>query len=470
MHLKFHPLAYLLAIYSSILQAQDLTNRLDALITQQLPQATVGIVVKEANTGRILYSKNAKKLLSPASVTKLFTAAGALYQLKPDYHFFTTLAKKDANYYLVFTGSPSLTIEELKTLLLPLKNNGIKSIKGNIVVDTSHFSLPNFSSADSYDDLGWYYTAPVSAVILNGNMAAYTLKSAEKSGLPIHLNPKSLEPKIKIINNVMTVDKTTMPYPCSLNIEVKSDNTLRLYGCWDIKRKPQTMRFALMDPLKVVESIILKTLNASGVSFKGHILQGKTPSDATIIARLPSADLIQLITHMLQESDNLYANSLFKELAYVVMGQGSFQQGALAIKHILKQYTQVDTEQIVLEDGAGGRYNLVTAEQVVVLLTDLYRDQVMQPLMFRALAQSGLSGSLKERMKHTVLEGKVYAKTGTMHDISSLSGYLFTANDRVVIFSILINGINKPIPIVKKVEEQMLILIAEDYLNKVNLH
>ena len=105
---------------------------------------------------------------------------------------------------------------------------------------------------------------------------------------------------------------------------------------------------------------------------------------------------------MLKESDNLYANSLTKQLAFSLTKEGTNKQGAFAIKKILSEHTNLDMNQIELTDGMGTRYNLVTPEQIVFLLTNLYNDKTMRPILVNALPQSGVSGTLKDRMKKTV--------------------------------------------------------------------
>jgi len=164
---------------------------------------------------------------------------------------------------------------------------------------------------------------------------------------------------------------------------------------------------------------------------------------------------------MLQTSDNLYADSLFKQLAYSVTGEGIYKQGIFAIKQILAQHTHIDPDQVELADGAGTRYNLATPEQMVVLLSDLYNDTAMRSIFLDTLPQAGVSGWLKKRLKNTDLEKKVFAKTETMHDISSLSGFIINSNARTFIFSIIINSVNKPISEAKSLEDQILLIIAD---------
>ncbi|MDP1601670.1 MAG: D-alanyl-D-alanine carboxypeptidase/D-alanyl-D-alanine-endopeptidase [Legionella sp.] len=449
-------------LYCQMASSEPLSSKVDTLIEQQLPHAIVGVLVKDATTGQVIFSKNANKLLSPASGTKLFTAAAALYQLKPTYTFLTTLSQKNQDFYITFSGSPSLTTSDLNDLLLNLKKRGIKTIKGNIIIDASHFKPPYYAGGDSFDDMGWYYAAPSSAVILNGNAAAYEFISAKTLGKPVKIRPKKDETGLTIINQVITVNKEQERQHCNLNITIESRNTLKLFGCVAETKEPKIMKLAVPDPVYLAKRVIKNTLIKNNILLKGRIISGNTPHDATVIATFKSKNLTQLITHMLQESDNLYANSLYKQIAYAVTGEGSYKQGAFAIKKVLAEHTSMDMKQIELTDGAGARYNLVTAEQVGVLLTNLYNDKTLQSIFINALPQAGVSGSLKERMKKTILANKVFAKTGTMHDVSSLSGYL-NVNNKTFIFSIIINGINTPISTAKALEEKILLLIANSH-------
>lgn len=463
--MKFYAIIFslLISCLSPLGYAQTLTDKIDALIEQQLPHATVGVLIKDAQTGQVIYQKNEDKLLSPASGMKLFTATAALYQLKPDYYFVTTLSQKGDNVYITFTGSPSLTIENLNDLLANLKKNGVTRIQGNIVLDVSRFQLPNYPNGTSYDDLGWYYSAPDSATILNENAVEYDFISAKKIGMPIQIKPKTSPQGITLINEVVTVDAEQAKDHCTLNIDIQPHNTLRLFGCLAQNAEPQPMQLAVPEPILLVKQTIQDFLNKNGLILQGKIVLGRTPADAHVIARMPSENLSVLIIHMLRESDNLYANSLTKLLGYTVTGEGTYKQGTFAMRQILSQHTAIDFTQTEIADGVGTRYNLTTPEQMVILLTNLYQDKQWRPIFFNALPQAGVSGTLEDRMKKTPLEKRVWAKTGTMHDISSLSGYLMHSEHQHLIFSIIINGINTPIEVAKSLEEKILLIIEDNY-------
>lgn len=90
----------------------------------------------------------------------------------------------------------------------------------------------------------------------------------------------------------------------------------------------------------------------------------------------------------------------------------------------------------------GTRYNLVTSRQIVNLLSAMYTDQKIGKIFWDSLPVSGKSGTLTNRMQYKPLQGKVFAKTGSMRDVSSLSGYMINANGKFITFSIIANNIN----------------------------
>lgn len=437
-----------------------LNQRIDALIDKTLPQATVAVFVKDLQSGKVLYSKNANKLLSPASSTKLFTLAAAYYQLKPEYRFITTLSQKANDFYLTFSGSPSLSQKNIAGLIAGLKTMGINRVSGNFILDASRYAAPHYPGGTSYDDLGWYYAAPVTSAVVNANAESYDFITGDKPGLPVRIQPKSPLNSLTLINELVTVSKEEAKDHCAFNIEIKPQNTLRLYGCMPVTKQPKTLDLAVPDPNALIQKLIKKNLADNGIRLEGAVIMGKTPQDASNLASLQSADLLSMLRHMLKESDNLYANSLVMQLGYAVTGQGSQKQGVFAMKKVLAEHTHLDMTQLDLADGMGTRYNMATAEQFVTLLQDLYQDKTLGPQLMSLLPEAGSSGTLKERMVKTPLAHRVFAKTGSMHDISSLTGFLVTPNKAPLVFSIVINGINKPISKAKALEEQILLALV----------
>lgn len=452
-------LFFIIILTTSPIYSQPLNQAINDLIEQTLPHSHVGILVKEIHSGQIIYAREAHKLLNPASNIKLFTAVAGLLALSPDYRYTTSLSQDRHNVYITFSGDPSLTTDDLKQLLMSLQKLGLKTIHGNVIIDSSQFKPPYYADGVSHDDLGWYYAAPSSAVILNENAEPYDFISAKKIGMPIDIKPLSPDKNLTLVNKVLTENEAQEKNHCDLHIDIKANNTLRLYGCLAYAEQPKSMRLAIPNPVLAAKNVIKKTLREYAIQLQGKIIEGRTPSAAKVITTHQSEDFGKLMAHMLEESDNLYADSFTKRLAYLLTGEGTYKQGVFAIKKILTQHFKLNMEEISLYDGLGTRYNSVTPSLMVTFLTALYHDKGLKPILLKALPHMGSSGTLKERMKNTPLEDKVIAKTGGMHDISALSGYLTTRQNKTLVFSIISNEINGDINKAKELEDKILLML-----------
>ena len=142
----------------------DQLDRLNADIDKLLQNpifttASIGIKVVSVESGDVLYTKNAQKLHHPASTTKLFTAATALAKLGPNYKFITSLyvdtgtdAQIIDNIYLTGKGDPVLQTEDLEKLCDSLVQIGVKTIRGDIVVDETFFDSVREGPGWMWDD------------------------------------------------------------------------------------------------------------------------------------------------------------------------------------------------------------------------------------------------------------------------------------------------------------------------------
>ncbi|AJI69609.1 D-alanyl-D-alanine carboxypeptidase/D-alanyl-D-alanine-endopeptidase [Francisella tularensis] len=165
----------------------------------------------------------------------------------------------------------------------------------------------------------------------------------------------------------------------------------------------------------------------------------KLPDNLTLLAKHKSADLTQLLKHMLVTSDNLYAQTITRTIGYYYNQVGSIVSGKNAIIKILKTKLNLDTDSIQLEDGAGmSENNLLSANFIVSLLQKISQNKNFE-LLKCLLPIYGETGTLKNRSSK-LLKGKVFAKIGTETTVVALSGYLY-ANNKQYIFSILVNNL-----------------------------
>ena len=435
-----------------ILYAADLAKDIDQLIHTTLPNATIGVVIQELD-GTVIYEHQSQKLLYPASNIKLYTAAAALYELGPNYHYETVLAERGDARYIIFSGAPDLKSSDLQTLLHPVSN-----LPGNLILDDTRFSGALYLGGTSYDDLGWYFAAPCSAVILDENKEDYRVDATNGRGELAHFSPLHNPAIVKLLSTVKTVPALVERDHCSLDVAVHNKNELVLKGCLAQQQQPTTMSFAVTDPIALAKQRLQETLKTQSIPIQGQIVAGTTPSSATVISRHLSAPLSQLIDVMLLDSNNLYAESLTKTLGYQLYGEGSTKQGVYAIKSVLQNETGIDMRFIYLVDGVGTRYNMSTASHIASLLRHVYNDSKIQAPFLHALPVMGVSGSLKNRMQGTMIANHVWAKTGTMHDMSALSGFIHTLHGKTLVFSIIVNGVSQASQ-AKAFEDTLLTLI-----------
>jgi D-alanyl-D-alanine carboxypeptidase/D-alanyl-D-alanine-endopeptidase (penicillin-binding protein 4) len=176
------------------------------------------------------------------------------------------------------------------------------------------------------------------------------------------------------------------------------------------------------------------------ITFKGEIIEGATPEGSKIVSTHFSKPLSDLIRDMLKNSDNQIAGILLKTIgAHYYHKPTNWEKSVEALKTILAQGTKIDLNNSVIVDGSGvSRYNLITPDQISTLLNTVFHDKKITKPYIESLPVAGKDGTLQDRMKD--LKGKVYAKTGSMTGVESLSGYIQTKHHSVLSFVILMNN------------------------------
>ncbi len=419
--------------------AKDVITILDSYDIQKgLPNASVGVIVLDADTGQTLFESRSKEPFPPASTTKLFTTAASLLSLGANYQFQTAVKidkktlqkdKLKGNLYVQFSGDPSLTISDLKQLMADIKTAGISQISGNIVIDDSRFQAPE---------------APITTVILNENKVPITLTSnktlGEKTTVVLASNEDA---HIKLQSNLTTVTQAESETHCQIEVHMDELNQLNVQGCWPQLPEPITLKVALKNPRRLVEKIILDTLKSEKIVFTGSIVTGKASQALTTIASRNSAPLKILLKKVLEDSNNLYSESLIKTMGAERLQRGTFQLGMLALKEVLSQPTGIDFTQMRLMGGSGASmYDLVQPAQLARLLYAMEHDKTAGQAFKETFFVSGSENkesTLYKRFKFNDSAGRIRAKTGTLTGLSALAGYLTTAQNKNLIFVIMID-------------------------------
>lgn len=179
----------------------------------------------------------------------------------------------------------------------------------------------------------------------------------------------------------------------------------------------------------------------SGVTVETEFAQGTLPDGAFIVCtRFHTID--QVLMRMMKDSDNLFAESMFYQIA---AASGNSPARAVHARTAIRKLISrlgLDARAYKIADGSGlSLYNYVSAELEVLMLRYAFRNNDIYMHLYPSLAVAGEDGTLKSRMRGGLTSGNVHAKTGTLTGISSLAGYCTAANGHVLCFAVINQGV-----------------------------
>ncbi len=226
----------------------------------------------------------------------------------------------------------------------------------------------------------------------------------------------------------------------------KDDARLGWGWCWDDNETPLTPLLYGAKP--GLERQFLRALAEAGITYVGggalteaSVQYVTTPSGAELRAERRH-HIDQALLPMMKKSDNLFAESLFYQLAaHSGTVRAGRRQATAAIERVLAD-AGVEKGTFQIADGSGlSLYNYLTPRLLVRLLRYAYQRSDVYAHFLPALPIAGIDGTLSKRMRSGSALGNVRAKTGTVEGISTLSGYCTAANGRTLVFSIMNAGI-----------------------------
>lgn len=426
---------------------KQLTYILNRVIRSTDPNAKVGVYIKTLNDDKVVYAHNIYRPLIPASIMKLLTAEAALLYLGPDYQFSTQLltdAKSVKNgvlqgdLYIVLSGDPSLTYDDLVELMVSLKDEGIRSIKGNVYIDNTAYDERFYGPGWGNKDKKACYGAPISASIINHNCLPIGVKPARFTGGKAKVIKSSRHYYPGIKNSVVT--KANRTRTCSLRLTTNSNSSISLDGCLRKDRESWGVQYVVTDIPEYNRSLFKSLLRRMSVDVYGSVTFGSAPDKLYLIASHESDELNLLMMDMLKRSDNVIAGAVFKKLGQIYSNKpGSWENGSKAVSTILKEKAKISSKYMRVIDGSGlSKSNKASPALFVQLLRFAYFNKKTSNDFITALPVAGVDGTLKNRMSN--ISKKVRAKTGTMSGVASLAGYATSRNRKPLAFVIIVNG------------------------------
>ena len=392
---------------------EKIIKEIDDLISGIPASTKMAIMIYNPLTQDTLISINHTESMIPASNTKLFTTATALEIMGGDHLLSTKILAEDTelsdgtiegNIYLKGFGNPTFCSEDLEQLVNQLCQSGLRKVAGNIVGDDTYFD--DVYSRDDWisEERANVKLPPISAIVIDRNRTVVVKKR-----------------KGRYRNYFVNIDNPP-----------------------------------LFTAKKLKEILI-----SHGVEVVGKSISGQA-TDKTQTLVESSIELRELLKEINKHSDNFYAECLFKTLGSVSSGQqGNSFFSTQAILNYIEDNSIYSTGTTIVDGSGISRFDQVTAGALVGLLEKVYFNIKQFDDFFNSLSIAGVDGTLHKRMIGTSAENNFRGKTGTLNGVSSLAGYVTTAdNDDLIVcmmFEFTTGGASK----YKKIQDRIIEILAD---------
>jgi len=444
--------------------------------TPPLDRTHWGILVVDANSGREIFSHDARSHYIPASNTKLVVSAVALGTLGPDYRYRTEvrahgMSSDSAQSIVVHaTGDPTLSARfhdvpfaALDSAARAIAASGVRHV-GNLVIDVSAFDEQRINGSWEVGDLPWSYAPPSSAFGIEEGAFRLVMEPGAAVGAPG--SARVLGTSAQPVAANVTTDTAGARARVSIDYMERTD-TIFVTGQIAVDAGADTSTLAVTRPERYAAGALSEALQRAGVSVASVEIVHDSASAAALraggalIHEIVSPPMRDIVTAILQPSQNWIAEQVLMTLGAVYRGRGSWNTGLDVEREYLVRTAGLDSMSFSLRDGSGlSAQNLLAPEAIVRLLAHA-RTQPWATDYRAAMAQPALRGStLANRL--AALEGRVFAKTGTIAHVNSLSGYLVADDGRELLFSIMTNGSGRPAGAVRAAIDRIAETIAAE--------
>ncbi len=454
------------AVADSLINASDLSSSL------------WGIEVIDPARNRSLYSNNSNRHFIPASNTKLVVTSVAMGLLGPEYRYRTNLMTNGApgdstpgSLVVVGSGDPTWSsrfyandLTVLDQLADSVWTQGVRGIGNELVIDASFFGRERVHSAWEVGDLPFGYAAPTAAFAIGEGVIQLVTTAGARTGdlATVQIaGPASFPIRSMVITDTAGVN-------ANVSVDYQSwPDTIVVSGRIGLSRI-DTSTFAAPNATRYAADAFRDALERKGIRVGSVRIVYDSVEAATMrsaplrsIAVFESEPLSRIIAGIMQPSQNWIADQLVRTLGGLQSGRGTWNRGIDAERRFLIDVVKLDSLSFSLRDASGlSAQNLLTPRSIVLLLE--YNRQAPWGQLYRAaLPTPGLRGStLSNRLAG--LEGKVFAKTGTIANVASLSGYVITRSGRELTFSIMVNGSGRPSAQVRRGIDRLISAIAQE--------
>ena len=365
-----------------------------------------GLEVRDGVSDDVLYAKDETKPRTPASVTKVLTAAAALSAIGGEKRLATTTDFDADTNTLTLTGGGDVLLSAgdsdpgsvnghagLRTLAedtaAALKKQNVTEVA--LSLDTSRYVGEDFDSGWERVDIAKGVITPIQPIMVD---TAYVgSKDAEWRGRSEH---------------------------------------------------PAKDAFSIFE--KELKKTGITVTEAAAESESKAPTESEQPSESESpkeLARVESATISEIVEYALVHSDNVVAEVLGNEVAIAQGKDGSLENGPDAVLEALGESVDLGRTHLVDTSGLSYDNRIAPHDLTTVLQASVVADDSLAGLV-SYFPVGGLTGTLHDRfLDEKNASGVVHAKTGTLSTVTSLAGGVLDAEGRYLVFSIQIDDVDK---------------------------
>jgi serine-type D-Ala-D-Ala carboxypeptidase/endopeptidase (penicillin-binding protein 4) len=449
-----------------IVAANSLQRQLDTLLgDSSLSRCLIGTEILSLEDGKIVYERNSGYLFHPASNMKLLTTAVAVKLLGKEFKFRTSVGSNSpisegvlkGNLVVKGSGDPLLRSSDLDSLARLVRECGVETVTGDLVGDISYFDTVAWGAGWMWDDEPDPDEAFITPLTVNSNAIELLVRPGKRIGEPSGFQFEPSSPALPVRNSSLTSVDTLLP-PLSVTRR-RGENTILIEGRIAPHTPEQHFALSIWKPEHYFLELFREKLSSHGVKIRGSV-RLEIASGSVQLAEV-SHPVDSVLHQVNKPSDNLAAENLLKAMA-AEAGRvpGSSAHGLFLLRSTLAEMG-VDTTNMILADGSGvSWYNEISPAAIVQVLRNLYEDRDRFGRFYGSLPVGGVDGTLKNRMRGTRAEGNVHAKTGSLTGASTLSGYVTSADGKLLAFSILCNHFPSRISILREMQDKLVEILA----------
>ena len=455
----------------STLHTSDLET---ALLNPDQTGIRWGLVVADMD-GTELLAIRANERFTPASNTKVITTLAAYHHLAaletrdltPGTQVLIEQASPDGLPILVLQGGGDAMLNDapdceaycLATLADQVAERGIDQYD-LIIGDDTWLPFERWGVGWSVEDLQFYYGTAISALSVNDNLVWIEIQPNDLVGSPAHIQWRDGDTYLSLQNDLITI-----PADGETDFGIErhpGTSRVRIYGHLAAESEPIRFPLAIENPAEFAALRFKRLLEARGIRVGGIATRHRPltlediPSEPEdnitrdvqtvktdagpvreIIAALEAAPLSESLRRISKDSENLHADLLLRRLG-LLDGTGSRRFGVAKLEAFMTE-AGISKSSYALSGGSGmSIYNRISPRAMVELLAFAARQDWFETWLADQPI-GGVDGTLERRFVGTGLDGRIFAKTGTLNGANALSGVMIADSGRRLLFSIFAN-------------------------------